>query len=84
MVHPIFENWQDYEGLKDPEEHMFISYTEKWEIKYLLKKIKRHYHNLPAREILDAIEYCGRTIPLPHTRKEFMIAVMNELGFKIR
>jgi hypothetical protein len=84
MSHPIFEDWDDYDKLKkDGEDVNFFSCTEKWEAKYLREKIKRHYPNLPAKEIIDAIQYCCQTASPPHPRKFFVAYVMSRFGIKI-
>lgn len=85
MQHPIFENWDDYNSLKGSyEESKIFCFQEKWEAKYLREKIKRHYPNLPAKQIIDAIAHCGQTLPLPHTRMFFVKGVLERLGFKIK
>ena len=85
MQHPIFENWDDYNSLKGSfEESKTFCFKEKWEAKYLREKIKRHYPNLHAKQIIDAIDHCGQTLPLPHTRKIFVVKVLEHLGFKTK
>lgn len=85
MPHPIFEDWKDYETLKDEKDDVnLFCCTEKWEVKYLLKKIKRHFPNMHAKDILDAIAYCCQTASPPHPRKAFVAYVMSRLGIKIK
>jgi hypothetical protein len=85
MPHPIFEDWKDYETLKGEDEDVNIfCCTEKWEVTYLRKKIKRHFPNLHAKEVIDAITYCCETASPPHPRKAFVAYVMGRFGIKIK
>jgi hypothetical protein len=85
MTHPIFEDWKDYNSLKKKGEDVnFFSLTNKWEVRYLREKIKRHFPNLPAKEITDAIEYCAKTASPPYPRKQFVAYVIGRFGIKIK
>jgi hypothetical protein len=84
MSHAIFEDWEDYENLKKKGEDInLFSCNEKWEVRYLREKIKKHFPNLPAKDIKDAIEYCCQTASPPYPRKLFVKYVMGRFGIKI-
>ncbi len=84
MAHPVFESWEDYDSLKENAGTANeFCYTEKWEVKYLREKIKRHYPNLHAKHIIDAIEFCGKEMPPPHYRQLFVASVLKQLGIRI-
>jgi hypothetical protein len=84
-VHAIFEDWDDYDNLKkNGEDKNFFSFTEKWEIKYLKDKIKRHFPNLPAKDIADAIEYCCQTASPPYPRELFVAYVLGRFRIRVR
>jgi len=83
--HAIFEDWDDYNNLKKRGEDVnFFSFTEKWEVKYLRDKIKRHFPNLPAKDINDAIDYCIKTASPPYPREPFVAYVMGRFRIRIK
>ena len=84
-THAIFEDWDDYNNLKkEGEDVNYFSFTEKWEVNYLKNKIKQHFPNLPARDIMNAIQYCCDTASPPYPREAFVAYVMGRFRIKVK
>ncbi|GAA4204905.1 hypothetical protein GCM10022289_23590 [Pedobacter jeongneungensis] len=74
------EDWNEYDNrkIRDKRDAKFFSCEEKWEVDYLVAKIKKHKSN-PEQEIRNAIAACCKTVSAPRPRKQFVECVMSKL-----
>lgn len=75
------ENWEDYNNRKIRENHDPLSFMckEKWEVDFLIEKIRRIYSHFPEELIKNAIKACCNNIERPRPRKDFVNCVMIRL-----
>ena len=73
-------DWSDYENRKMNYGDRFnFSCEEKWEVDYLVNKIRNFNRDKPETAIRQAIESCGKEIKSPRPRSVFVMAVMKKL-----
>jgi hypothetical protein len=75
------ENWEDYDNRKiganiDPA--TFVC-TEKWEIDFLVGKVRRVYSHFSEDLVKNAIKACCTNNQGPRPRKDFVNCVMMRL-----
>ncbi|MBL7700395.1 MAG: hypothetical protein JNK79_19675 [Chitinophagaceae bacterium] len=75
------ENWDDYNSRKirehgNPDDFAF---TEKWEVDFLIGKIRRVYTHFSEDLIKNAIKACSNNAQFPRPRKDFVNCVMMRL-----
>jgi hypothetical protein len=75
------EDWTDYDNkkIRDSRDARFFSCEERWEVEYLLSKIRKHLPGKTEDQIKEAIAHCCRTIHGNKPRKEFVACVMGRL-----
>jgi hypothetical protein len=73
-------DWSDYDNLKKKKiDANFFSCGEKWEVDYLVKKIKEHFPFIDEFRIRSAIGYCCASVEGNKPRKEFVSCVLQSL-----
>jgi hypothetical protein len=83
MAHRVLgEDWSDYD---DPQKRRGsdaanFSCEEKWEVDYLVNKLKKYYPNKTEQQIRDAIMACCKEVPAPRPRERFVDCVTRRLG----
>jgi len=80
MAHKILEeDWSDYDKRKLTfQDRLFFSCDERWEVEYLIKKIKNHTTKTEA-QIRLAIGSCCVIVPGNKPRDKFVECVMARL-----
>lgn len=75
------ENWDDYNKRKVRENEDPLSFMckEKWEVDFLIVKIRGAYSHLPEESIINAIKACCKNIEGSRPRKDFVNCVMIRL-----
>lgn len=75
------ENWSDYDNkkIRDKRDSRYFACDEKWEVVYLINKIKKHFPFYSNEQILKAIQSCCKTVPAPRPRKTFVECVMSKI-----
>jgi hypothetical protein len=75
-------DWSHYDDRKkrNGSDHNNFACTEKWEVDYLVEKIREHHPHVPEADIRSAITVCCKEVPAPHLRKAFVTCVMKRLG----
>jgi len=81
MAHPVLnEDWSDYDDKKRRrEDRLFFSCDERWEVEYLLEKLKKHYPSKTESTIRSAIEACCNTVSASRPRDKFVACVTGRL-----
>lgn len=81
MAHPVLnEDWSDYDNKKKRrEDRLFFACSERWEVEYLLEKLKKYYPSKTEATILKAIEACCETVAAPRPRETFVTCVTKRL-----
>lgn len=79
----ILEDWSEYDNRKLKKvDRLFFSCEEKWEVDYLIKKIKKVYPHLDVNDIAFSISACCKIVDAPRPREAFINCVITSLSFK--
>ena len=80
----ILEDWSDYDDktIRDGRDGRFFACEEKWEVDYLVRRIKKEYPLLVEEAIRSAISACCQTVRAPRPRRIFVDCVLKRLGIK--
>ena len=75
------DNWDDYNNRKIRDNHDPASFVcnEKWEVDFLIGRIRRVYSHFSEELINNAIKACCRNTEGPRPRKDFVNCVMMRL-----
>lgn len=74
------DNWSDYDNRKKRYiDRFFFACEQKWEVDYLVSKIKRIYPSKSESAIRAAITSCCMEIPAPRLRDKFVHCVMSKV-----
>jgi hypothetical protein len=79
MPHPILlEEWSSYDNrkIKNLQDASKFSCTERWEVEYLVDKLKKHFPLKSPQVILKAIQNCCAQVKGPHPRSQFVECVV--------
>ncbi len=75
-------DWSVYDDHKKRggSDHRDFACTEKWEVDYLVEKIRKQHPEVGTDTIREAIKACCKQIGSPHPRPAFVECVMKRLG----
>lgn len=76
------EDWSDYDSrkLRDRRDARYFSFTENWELDYLVRKYKKAHPYLSESAIKTAISECCGKNPAQRPREQFIECVSERLG----
>ena len=83
MAHPILtEDWPEYDNkkIRDGRDRSKVSCEEKWEIDYIVERLKKHFPYKTESAIRQAISGCCASVKAPRPRKEFLECVTRILS----
>lgn len=78
----VLSNWEDYDDYKaiNGSNPRYFTYTDQWEVDYLIGKLKGDQNILTREEITKAIAFCGNLFRTPPPRRLFVQCVLLQLG----
>lgn len=85
MTHPILnDDWSEYDDhkLRDGRNQLKISCGERWELDYLLRKVKKHFPSVSENAIRVAIATCCAN-GTPRRREAFLKCIIEQISIFI-
>jgi len=82
MAHAVLnEDWSYYDDKKKKlGDSSDFACTERWEVDYLVDKLKKHFPKKEEAAIRSAIEACCKQVGAPHPREKFVDCVVKRLS----
>lgn len=75
-------DWKEFDdkSIKDGRDCLFFNHIGKWEVDYLVNKIKNAHPDYSEDQIRTAIRACSKVIQAPRPRVDFVKCVMRGLS----